>query len=333
MLTLYTPVVALLAGIAAGALYVVGLSHSIWGVFLVLCSPLPIYIAGLGMNSLASGIAGVVAVAGTMAFSDPLLASVFSVAFVMPAFLLGHVATQQIDKTPDTGNVYLSASDLTQILVILGLFILIIAALAVSLTQAGLVGTIRSNLNLLMSTFYGTDASHGPDAVTNIAQIADFWDSLVLGTIVAVVVVSHAAMGALAQGLVRSGGYAQRPAPPFWRLRLPGWPFYATLLIGVVVLGLDTLGGDREGTIAFAVYILTGFLLVFGVGFLLQGLAVLHALTRGISAQPLILAGSYLVVLVFQPFGAMAFTAVGFVERWANFRERFGVDPNAAMED
>jgi hypothetical protein len=235
--------------------------------------------------------------------------------------------------TPDNEPVYLSASDLTQVLVILGLFLVAIAALAVSLTEVGLVGTIRSNLNLLMSTFYGNDASHGPDAVQNISQIVDFWDSLVLGTMIAVVTASHAAMAALGQGLVRSAGHAQRPAPPFWRLRLPGWPFYLTILLGAVVLALDTLGGDREGTIAFVIYILTGFLLVLGVGFLLQGLAVLHALTRGMGAQPLILAGSYMVVLVFQPFGAMAFTAVGFVERWANFRERFGVDPDAAMED
>ena len=333
MLTLYTPLVAMVAGIAAGALYVVGLSHSIWGVFLVLCSPLPIYVASLSLNSLASGIAGVIAVAGVMAFSDPLLASVFSIAFVMPAFLLGHVATQQVARTAHGDAVYLSASDMTQILVILGLFIVAIAALAVAMTPGGLVGTIRSNLNLLMNTFYGADASHGPDAVTNIAQIVDFWDSLVLGTIVAVVVASHAAMGALGQGLARSAGKTQRHAPPFWQLRLPGWPSALVLILGVAVLGLDTFSGDREGTIAFVIYILTGFLLVLGVGFLLQGLAVLHALTRGMGAQPFILAGSYLVVLVFQPFGAMVFTAVGFVERWANFRERFGVDPDAAMED
>ena len=69
------------------------------------------------------------------------------------------------------------------------------------------------------------------------------------------------------------------------------------------------------------------------VGFLLQGLAVLHALTRGMGAQPFILAGSYMVVLVFQPFGVMVFAAIGFADRWANFRERFGVDLDATMED
>lgn len=333
MLTLYTPLVAMVAGIAAGVLYVVGLSHSIWGVFLVLCSPLPIYIASLSFNSLASGIAGVIAVAGVMAFSDPLLASVFSIAFVLPAFILGHLATQQVGKTQEGDPVYLSAADMTQILLNLGMFIFAISAFAVSMTPAGLVGTVRSNLNLLMNNFYGADASHGPDAVTNLAEIVDFWDTLVLGMIVAVVMVSHAAMGALGQGLARSGGKTQRPAPAFWRLRLPGWPSWLTLLLGAAVMGLDTLSGDREGTIAFVIYILTGFLLVLGVGFLLQGLAVLHALTRGMGAQPFILAGGYLVVLVFQPFGAMVFATVGFVERWANFRERFGVDPDAAMED
>ena len=332
MKTLYTPLVALVAGVISAVCFVVGLSHSLWGVFLVLCSPLPIYIAGLGWGSLSAGLAGVFAVMGVMACGDPLLASIFSVVFMMPAFLLSHLAVQPVGGT-EAEPVRMRVSGLVQALLIIGLVLVAITSLALASTQAGLVGTIRSNLSLLAETFFGARSSHGPDAVNDVADLVNFWDSLVLGLILAVVMTVHATMGALAQGLVRSGGSPIRNAPPFWQFRLPAWPGILAVVLAAVVMGLDTVSGDRTGTTAFVIYLFTGFVLVLCVGFLLQGLAVLHALTRGMGAQPFILAGTYMVVLVFQPFGAMAFAAVGFAERWANFRERFGVDADTAMED
>ena len=49
--------------------------------------------------------------------------------------------------------------------------------------------------------------------------------------------------------------------------------------------------------------------------------------------QVLVLAGAYFVVLAFSPFGPAAFATVGFAERWGNFRERFGAELDAGMED
>ncbi|MBC6440328.1 MAG: hypothetical protein GDA49_07965 [Rhodospirillales bacterium] len=332
MLSLHTSLVALVAGFASAGLYVVGLGGSIWGVFLVLVSPLPIYIAGMKWGSLAAGAGGVFAVMGSIVFSDLLIATVFSFAFVMPAFLLVHLATTRI-AGDDDNPVYLDATDLTLALVVIGILMVIVTVMAISLTQAGLVGTIRSNLSLLTEALYGARSNHGPDMVTDVADIIDFWDSPVLGFIIAAVLSAHVAMGALGQGLVNSSSTPIRTAPPFWRLSLPTWPTLVALILVVVILGLDTMSYDREGTPALLIFTLTGFFLVFCVGFLLQGLAVLHALTRGMGWQPLILVGAYMTVLILQPFGAMAFAAVGFVDHWANFRGRFGVADDAAMED
>ncbi|MDG2481293.1 MAG: DUF2232 domain-containing protein [Alphaproteobacteria bacterium] len=332
MVTLYTPLVAIVAGIVCGAFYVIGLSYSLWGMFLVLCSPLPIYIAGLKWGSLASGMAGIFAVMGVVIFGDLLLASVFSIAFVMPAFLLAHLATQPVGGTTETPQ-WLSAAGLTQALLIIGLLQVVTATVAVSMTDGGLTGTIRSNLSLLLETIYGARSSHGPDAVTDVVDIVDFWGALVLGAILAVIAMTHATMGTLAQGLVASNTTPLRPSPSFWRLRLPAWPAILAMLLGLTVFILDTISDGPSDSLCFLIYLFSGFFLVLCVGFLLQGLAVLHALTRGMGAQPFILAGSYMVVLVFQPFGAMVFAAIGFAERWANFRERFGVDLDTSMED
>ena len=331
MPNLYIPLVALVAGFSSAALYVVGLGGSVWGVFLVLVSPLPIYVAGLKWGSLAAGAAGVFAVMATVVAGDLLLASVFSAAFAMPAFLLSHLATRPAGGDP-AEPVWPDATRLTLALMAVGFLEVTLAALAVSTGEAGLPGVVRSNLSLLAESLYGARSSHGPDAVTDVVDIVDFWDSLVLGLIVAVVLTAHAAMGALAQGLVSNSATPLRPSPAFDRLRLPAWPSVTAALLAAAVLGLDALEGDRLGTAGFSIHVLTGFLLVLCVGFLLQGLAVLHALTRGMGARPFILAGAYMAVLVFQPFGAVAFAAVGFAERWAGFRERFGAGDDAATE-
>lgn len=332
MPALLTSAAAVLAGLSSSAFYLVGLSHSLWGLFLMLCCALPLYIAGAGWGSRASGLAGVLAVAVAMALGDPLAASIFSVIFVIPAFVLTHIATQPAGETGE-GPVWLPVSPLIRALVAIGLIQVGLAALVLSFTDAGLIGTVRGNLARMTESLYGVRGGHGGDAADAVAALVDFWDSMVLGTILAAVLISHAAMGALAQGLVVAAGTPRRPTPSFWRLRLPGWMSVAALVLAAAVFGLDVLAGDREGLAGFLIHLLTGFLLVLCTGFLLQGLAVLHALTRGMGAQPLILVVTYAVVIMFQPFGAMAFVAIGLAEHWAGFRERFGVTSDVAVED
>ena len=315
---------ALAAGTLAGGFYLVGLGHSLWGIFLVACCPLPIYVVALGRGSLAAGLASVLAVLGVMAFGGLLPASVFSVAFAIPAFLLGHLAAEPAGGTPEE-PVWNSASTLARALVILGLAQVALAAAALSLSDAGLVGTVRNNLGVVADWLYGARRGHGTETAQAVAEIVAFWDSLVLGSILAAVLISHAALGALGQGLVRSFARPRRPAPAFWQLRLPPWMPLSAAALGAAVLALDVLAPADGGLAEFLVHLLTGFLLVLCAGFLLQGLAVLHALTRGMFLQPVILLVSYVVVLIFQPFGALAFAAVGFAEPWAGFRERFGV--------
>ena len=333
MTKLHAFAAAVTAGAAAALLFLfgTGLGLSLAGTFLVLASPLPIYVAGLGWGSLAAGGAGVVAVMAATLYGDPLVASVFSVAFALPAFVLSHLAVVPHGafggrRGPAEEPAWRSASALTLALVAIGLVEVAAAALALALAagEAGLAGTVRERLGALMAAAYG--ASSDDAAIT---AIVDAWDSLVLGAIVVAVMLAHAALGALAQGLVRSAGVLRRPAPAFWQLRLPVWLSILAVVLAAIVAVLDAAAGEREGPVAFAIHLATGFLLVLGGGFLLQGLAVLHALTRGMSAQPLMLVGSYMAVLVFQPFGALAFAAVGFAECWAGFRERFG----AGMEE
>ncbi len=314
---------AVVAGPLCAAAFLIGIDHSIWGVFLALISPLPIYMATLGWSSISSGFAGVLAVCIAMVFSGPFLASVFSVIFVIPAFLLSHVSCIPVSDDPEDRK-WPTASQLVQLLIGAGVFLVILVSLALAVTPNGLIGTVRDNLFSVIDLVFQSEGSD-PET-TGLNELVDIWDSLVLGLIVASVVIAHGAMGALGQGLVRSFATPRRTTPAFWQLRLPvHYPIAAVLLLAAVLLfdlGFESTGGFWT----FAEFLATALLLVLAAGFLIQGLAVLHALTRGMMFQPLILIGCYFVVLIFQPFGALAFALIGFAEPWAGFRERFGVE-------
>ncbi len=318
------PLVAMVAAFASALLFGFGMAASFWGLFLVMASPLPIYVAGLGWGSLASGFAGVLAVACLLMFLDPVMTSVYSLGFVVPAFLLAHLAIQPVTG-PDKAPRWLPASALARVFLVVGLIEITLLTLALSVTESGLAGTVRGNLHEVASWFEDSDE----ESRQALADLVDFWDSLVPGTLVGGIMLSHAVMGSLAQGLLVSFATPMRPSPVFWQLRLPVWPSAVAVAAAAVALGVDTLHGSTGGPASIVVYLATGIVLVLGTGFLLQGLAVLHALTRGMGMQPLILMAGYVVVLVFQPFGALAFAAIGFADCWAGFRERFGVGDDA----
>ena len=316
----FVPLVALVAAFVSAALFGFGMASSFWGLFLIIASPLPIYVAGLGWGSLASGFAGVLAVACLLMFFDPLLTSIYSLGFVVPAFILTHLAIQPVTGTHSPPR-WLTSSALARVFLAVGLIETALLTVGLAMTEAGLAGTVRSNLHEVAGWF----ESSGEESRQALADLVDFWDSLVPGTLVASIMIAHAAMGTLAQGLLISFATPMRPSPVFWQLRLPVWPSITALTAAALALIVDTLAGSTGAAAAFVVYLATGIVLVLGTGFLLQGLAILHALTRGMGMQPLFLMAGYVVVLVFQPFGALAFAAAGFADCWAGFRERFGV--------
>lgn len=320
------PLIALLAGAASAGLYVYGLTLTITGVFLLLLAPLPLWLAGLGWGATAGGLAGAVGAIAVLLVADPLIGSMYAAVLAIPTAILVHLA---MARHADTSTErWFPANALLSALVLVGLAQALIAALALAATDAGLVGTVRDNLARVFGAFVTEDSGAGSGAVI------DQWDSLVLGALIAVTMLSQAGTAALAQGLLAAANRKLRPTPTFWSMRVGDWTRVAMVLFLVVAVALDATGAAADGgSGGFFQFLGMAFVLVLGVGFLLQGLAVMHALTRGMRAQPFVLAGAYFVALVFQPFGAALFALVGFFDRWGDFRERFGVEDDTDKED
>ncbi len=320
------PLIALLAGAASAGLYVYGLTLTITGVFLLLLAPLPLWLAGLGWGATAAGLSGAVGAIAVLLLSDPLIGTMYALVLAIPTAVLAHLAVAR-HKDAESER-WFPANALLGALVLIGLIQALAAGLALAATDAGLVGTVRDNLTVLFGAYVTEDTGEGSGA------LIDQWDSLVLGALIAVTMVAQAGTGALAQGLLSAANKALRPSPSFWAMRVGDWTRVLLVPLLIAVVALDASGAAADGgSGGFFQFLGMAFVLVLGVGFLLQGLAVMHALTRGMRAQPLVLAGVYFVVLAFQPFGAALFALIGFFDRWGNFRERFGVEDDAGMED
>jgi len=320
------PMIGLVAGAVSAGLYVYGLSLTITSMFVLLLAPLPLWIAGLGWGVTAVGLAGAAGAIVTLLIGDPLMASIYAGAFAIPTAILANLAVAK--KTVDGEDHWFPRNALVGALIVTGLVQALVVALVLATTDLGLVGTMRDNLSALLGAFGTETAAAGTDSVV------DQWDSLVLGLIVVVVMLALAGTGALAQGLLAAANAKLRPTPAFWALKVGDWTRWLMVPLLALALALDATGAAAGGGLGgFAQFLAMAFVLALGVGFLLQGLAVMHALTRGMRTQPLVLAGVYFIALAMQPFGTALFALIGFFDRWGNFRERFGAADGDDMED
>jgi hypothetical protein len=123
----------------------------------------------------------------------------------------------------------------------------------------------------------------------------------------------------LAGRVVNYSGRLARPWP-----RLAGMTFPRPLAaIFVLAVGLSFAGG----IVGILASVLTASLaIVFGT----LGLAVLHAITQGMSARGILLAGVYAAVAVFG-WPVLALALLGLIETLADLRARFARPPPAPL--
>lgn len=122
--------------------------------------------------------------------------------------------------------------------------------------------------------------------------------------------------GSLAQGVLVRFNKNIRPSPKLSGLKMPKW--VAILTIGVFAYSI---------TFSWAESIMGAVILTLEIVFFLQGMAVIHTISRGWQYRPLALTAVYLIlILIF--WLVMAVALLGLVDSWVGFRERFPPSPN-----
>lgn len=120
----------------------------------------------------------------------------------------------------------------------------------------------------------------------------------------------------LAQGVLTRFKRNIRPTPEFSGLQMPKW--LASLTIGVIILSLFM---DGPGVILDAVVITSEIV------FFLQGMAVIHKVSRSWTYRPMVLVAVYLImVLMFWP--VLVITILGLADSWIGFRNRVAAAPD-----
>ena len=293
--------VGLGAGAASSLLY---LGAGV-GSFLGFLAPLPLFIAGLGWRSLTSTVAAVSGTAVAAAASGLMAGLGYALAIAVPAVWLSYLALLARPHDParpeaglewyPVGRLVLWAAALAAGLVILTIPLLgldsaayearLAAAFAEALRQHGMADA---------------EARSVADVLARVAPAvsAGVWMQAILLNLWA------------AGRIVRVSGRSQRPWPDLAGLALPRAALLGLLAAcaAMVVPGLVRVAGS-----AFAA--------VFTVAFMLLGLAVMHAVTRGQAARPLIL-GSLYAGLVILPWTGLLLALLGLAEPVLRLRER-----------
>lgn len=304
-------IVGIGAGFAAALLFGSPIGGTFLAMPLFVLTGLPIAIAGLGWTPIA-GIIGVVAGSATIFFFlSPLSAGVFLLLFGLPMAWLARLAGlwREVGENREwfpIGRILLHAA----------------ATVAIGLTVIGfLIGFDPEALAQGMIDALAEWFASRPDLepIPNRETLEQFVRLNVavlpysLAAIALVVVVFDLWLAAV---VTRTSGRLTRPQERLWTASLPigaALAFVAALAASFLPFPL----GD-------AAALVTGAL---GSAFMLIGLAVLHAMTSGMSARTLLLAAVY-VVLILLGFPAVIFVVLGLGETLFRIRERrFGGAP------
>ncbi len=307
------------AGLAAALLFAVMAKGTILAIMLAYLAPLPIVIAtlgwGLDMGALAVVIASVVAAI----LVDPLSGGLFAASIALPAWLLSFVALLPRERlypfaAPNGQKAWFPVGG-----------IVAIAALA----GAGIGAGALASLVLVYGGYHkGVEALAAelvPDLRDAFDGVMSLPDGLTIEEFAALIVrLSPAVLAATTCLLLCANLYAgARAVQVSQRLKRP-WPnlpeaLVLPQLLGIGLIACVGLALALPGSLSHVAWIGVGAL---GSAYVLQGLAVVHSLSRGLPARIPMLVALYLVCFVTARWSLPALALVGLVESLLSLRAR-----------
>ena len=301
-------------GLAAGALFGSIVAGSLGAALLAYFAAAPLFLVGLSLGWLpvvASALVGAVVVAGIVGF---FAAGYFALIIGLPVAVLCRQAL--LNRTDGRGGVEWYPPGR----LVAALTAMAAAALMAMFSVAVLEG-VDPRQEVQQTIEAVLDAGMPPEVAERAKEqgLAERAASFLPGVAAALLFLTLALDGVLGQAIAARLSIARRPSPPWREMTLPAWPLYA--------LGLSCLAGiAASGALE---YIGRNLAIVFAVPFLLQGLAVVHAVAARLPGRTVWLVGFYLLgLLMAWPFVLVA--ALGLAEPYVGLRARFGGGPKGS---
>lgn len=155
--------------------------------------------------------------------------------------------------------------------------------------------------------------NENPQVAALVKVIAGYFPAIVITSWLVMALVNLV----LAQGVLERFGHNLRPKPKLSMIELPGW--FSAVTAGAAALALLT----RLAELDTAGFIARNTALGFLVPHFFVGLAVVHVWARQWPAKLAILAGFYLLLLMFGWLAFVAAAGLGFMEQWLFLRRRW----------
>ncbi|HKF07172.1 MAG TPA: hypothetical protein VKB89_00365 [Xanthobacteraceae bacterium] len=281
------------AGAAAALMFASVVSGSIAAILLFYLAPLPIFIAALGWSPLAGLIAAAVATAAVTIVSSTFFIAVAVIAF--GAWWLGYCALLARPASSAGALEWYPAGRLVLWAAVIGTLVVVAAIPNFGMDQQSVQAALRK-------------------AYERILRDRSLIDMLVVAVPPAAAVfstVTNLLNLWLAARIVKISGRLRRPWPDLPALNLPT---SSSGLLAAAIVGsfLPDLFGVLSG--AFAASLLMAFAML--------GFAVLHAITRGMSARALVLGALYAATAILG-WPVLAISILGLAETAFNIRNRF----------
>ena len=304
-------ILLIVGGLAAGALFGSIVTGSLGAALLAYFAAAPLFLVGLSLGWLpaaAAALVGAATVAGIVGF---FAAGYFALVIGLPVAVL---CRQALLNRPDGqgGVEWYPPGRLVAALTAIAA-----AALAAMFAVAVLEG-VDPRQEVQRTIEAVLDAGMPPEIAESAKEqgLAERAANILPGIAAALLFLTLALDGVLGQSIAARLAIARRPSPPWREMTLPAWPLYA--------LGLSCLAGiAASGPLE---YIGRNLAIVFAVPFLLQGLAVVHAVAARLPGRAVWLVGFYLLgLLMAWPFVLVA--AMGLAEPYVGLRARLGGGP------
>jgi hypothetical protein len=284
--------IGIAAGAAAALLFASVVSGSILSVALFYLAPLPLMIAALGWSPLAGFVAAIVAAASLAAVFGPFLFLAFLLGVGLPACWLGYLALLARPTATAAGEAleWYPVGRLVVWAAILGALVVIVAIPNFGLDAETFRAALRRAFDRVLRVQTGAAAG----APLTLPGISDA--SRVLDLLVTVIPPAAAVLSTLtslinlwlAGVIVRASGRLKRPWPSIPAMTFPP---YTALLFALAAAGafLPDLTGIASSILGASLF----------VAYVLLGLAVLHAITLGLTGRGFMLTGAYVTIGLF----------------------------------
>ena len=320
--------IALGGGLAAALLFAACASGSLESAALLYVAPLPLMLVTLGWGLIYGAFSAGAAIAGVALIVNPVSAAFYAVLLTLPALLLSLGAArppgafvQRLFPLSEARRPSLGA-------------VLTFAALLSACVGLAILACVVSYFDGFQGAKDALDSAIAgvlKDAIDKGLELPPEFDAAALASAWVKVFPALTAAGMtlmFSVNLYLAGRlvHLSQLQPLRWRdvangLLLPPW------LAGVLAL-TALLGYYLPGAIGGGALIIAGALTM---AFLLQGLAVLHAMTRGFILRPAMIAAVYFAILIITRTAFATLVGLGAIESFLHFRARLAAQgPNSA---